>query len=540
MTTTVGVLSEATPGERRVALVPASVGRVATHGATVVVQAGAGAGSFFSDEDYRQAGAGVAPSAAEALRAAAIVAKVRPPTAAEVGLLRPGQVVVGLLEPARDPGRVAALAASGVTSFALELLPRITRAQSMDVLTSQAAIAGYKAALMAAAALPRFFPMLTTPAGTIRPAKVLVLGAGVAGLQAIATARRLGAIVEAYDVRPATREQVQSLGGALHRARHRRRGRRRLRARAHRQERERTGGADRRAHRRGRRRDHHGGRPRAPAPLLITAAVVDRMKPGAVIVDLAAEGGGNCELTRPGETVERHGVTVLGPLDVAGLLPVHASDTVRPQRLQLPRPAGPRRRAHARTGTTRSSPAALLTRDGASSTRPTRRARRGGFMISGWSRPLHLPAGRVHRLRGHRRACPVILHTPLMSRLQLRARHRRWSAPWSRSAGAHDRRAWSIGVHRRAARHANAVGGYAVTERMLEMFKSSRERGDAQPATGPERRLAGARARPAGRRRRRRPERRRRTVLTEAAMVVDVIQASYFAAAVLFIPACAA
>jgi NAD(P) transhydrogenase subunit alpha len=321
------VLTEVTPGERRVALVPASVGRAAALGAAIVVQAGAGAGSYFADEDYRQAGAAVATSAATLLADAAVLAKVRPPTAAEVALLRPGQVVLGLLEPARDPGRIAALAAAGVTSFALELLPRITRAQSMDALTSQAAVAGYRAVLLAATALPRFFPMLTTPAGTIRPARVLVLGAGVAGLQAIATARRLGATVEAYDVRPAAREQVESLGARFLSPD--------LDASA-------AGGYARELSAAERERqgaliaDHVAASdavittaavPGRRPPLLVTGAMVARMRPGAVVVDLAAEGGGNCELTRPGETVEQNGVTVLGPLDIASLLSVNASET---------------------------------------------------------------------------------------------------------------------------------------------------------------------------------------------------------------------
>ena len=327
MTTTVGVLSEVVPGERRVALVPAAVGRVAAFGVTVAVQAGAGAASFFADEDYREADATVVADPAALLADAAVIAKVRPPTAAEIGLLRAGQVVVGLLEPARDPAHVAALADAGVTSFALELLPRITRAQSMDALTSQAAVAGYRAVLLAATALPRFFPMLTTPAGTIRPARVLVLGAGVAGLQAIATARRLGAMVEAYDVRPAAREQVESLGGrflALEVDASGAGGYARELTAAEREQQEALIA------------DHVAASdavittaavPGRRAPLLVTAAMVARMRPGAVIVDLAAEGGGNCELTRPGETVERDGVTVLGPLDVASLLPVNASET---------------------------------------------------------------------------------------------------------------------------------------------------------------------------------------------------------------------
>ena len=327
MTTTVGVPAEVTPGERRVALVPAVLARLAPLGVGVAVQSGAGAGSFFSDDDYTAGGATVVTAAGKLFAQAEILVKVRPPTAAEIALLRPGQVVVGLLEPARDLERLRALAGSGATSFALELLPRITRAQSMDALTSQASVSGYRAALMAASGLGRFFPMLTTPAGTIRPAKVLVLGAGVAGLQAIATARRLGASVEAYDVRPAAREQVESLGArfvALD-----------LDASA-------AGGyarelsADERERQEAVLADHVAASdavittaavPGRRAPLLVSAAMAGRMRPGSVIVDLAAESGGNCELTRPGETVEHGGVRVIGPLDVPSALPVNASET---------------------------------------------------------------------------------------------------------------------------------------------------------------------------------------------------------------------
>jgi NAD(P) transhydrogenase subunit alpha len=310
-----------------VALVPAILARLAPLGVEVAVQAGAGAGSFFADDDYAAAGATVVAAAGELFARAELVVKVRPPTTAEIALLRPGQVLVGLLEPARDLERLRGLAASRATSFALELLPRITRAQSMDALTSQASVSGYRAALMAANALGRFFPMLTTPAGTIRPARVLVLGAGVAGLQAIATARRLGASVEAYDVRPAAREQVASLGArfvsldldasaASGYARE-------LTA----VERERQDAVL---------ADHVAASdavittaavPGRRAPLLVPAAMVGRMRPGSVIVDLAAESGGNCELTRPGETVEHGGVSVIAPLDVPSALPVNASET---------------------------------------------------------------------------------------------------------------------------------------------------------------------------------------------------------------------
>ncbi len=327
MSAKVAVPTEVTPGERRVALVPVAVAKLVGRGVEVAVEAGAGAGSFFADDDYAQAGALLVSAATELLRDADVVVKVQPPLPAEIALLHAGQVVVGFMEPARDPGRVARLRDSGVTAFALELLPRITRAQSMDALSSQASVAGYRAALMAASGLGRFFPMLTTPAGTIRPARVLVLGAGVAGLQAIATARRLGAMVEAYDVRPVAQEQVESLGAkflALD-----------VDASA-------TGGYAREltSEERGREGALIGEHvaasdavittaaiPGRRAPLLVTAEMVGAMRPGSVVVDLAAEGGGNCALTRPGETVERGGVTVFGPLNVPSLLPVNASET---------------------------------------------------------------------------------------------------------------------------------------------------------------------------------------------------------------------
>jgi H+-translocating NAD(P) transhydrogenase subunit alpha len=323
----VAVPTEVTPGERRVALVPAAVAKLVGRGIEVSVEAGAGIGSYFTDDEYSQAGARVAAATADVWQEADVVVKVQPPLAAEVDLLHAGQIVVGLLDPGRDPARVERLRDAGVTAFALELVPRITRAQSMDALTSQASVAGYRAALMAALGLGRFFPMLTTPAGTIRPAKVLVLGAGVAGLQAIATSRRLGAMVEAYDVRPVAKEQVESLGAKFLSLD--------IDASA-------AGGYARELTAEERERqsalvgDHVAGSdavittaaiPGRRAPVLVTEEMVRRMRPGSVVVDLAAEGGGNCALTRPGETVERGGVTIFGPLNVPSLLPVNASET---------------------------------------------------------------------------------------------------------------------------------------------------------------------------------------------------------------------
>ncbi|MGZ4200113.1 MAG: Re/Si-specific NAD(P)(+) transhydrogenase subunit alpha [Thermoleophilia bacterium] len=327
MSAKVAVPTEVTPGERRVALVPAAVAKLVARGVEVLVEPSAGSGSYFSSDDYAQAGARIVGSMAELLAEADVLVKVQPPILGEIALLRAGQILVGFMEPARDPERVARLRDAGVTAFAMELLPRITRAQSMDALTSQASVAGYRAALMAAMGLGRFFPMLTTPAGTIRPAKVLVLGAGVAGLQAIATSRRLGAMVEAYDVRPVAKEQVESLGAKFLSLD--------LDASA-------TGGYARELTPEERERqsallgEHVAGSdavittaaiPGRRAPLLLTEEMVAAMKPGAVVVDLAADSGGNCALTRPGETVEHGGVTVFGPLNVPSLLPVNASET---------------------------------------------------------------------------------------------------------------------------------------------------------------------------------------------------------------------
>jgi NAD(P) transhydrogenase subunit alpha len=319
----VGVPKETLAGETRVAIVPAVAEKYAALGAGVLVERGAGEASHYLDGEF--AGPVALGDAAAAL-GADVVLKVRPPSVAEVGQMREGAVVVGMLDPYRAADAVRALAERKVTSFALELLPRITRAQSMDALTSQASVAGYKAVLMAAGLSGRYFPMLTTPAGTIRPAKVLVLGVGVAGLQAIATARRLGAMVEAYDVRQATKEQVHSLGGRFIDTG--------IDAEA-------EGGYareltdDEKAKAAAIVADHVAAAdavittaavPGRAAPRLIDAATVERMKPGAVIVDLAAETGGNCELTRPGETVHHGGVLVHGPVNVPAMLPVHASD----------------------------------------------------------------------------------------------------------------------------------------------------------------------------------------------------------------------
>ena len=319
----VSVPKETAAGERRVALVPDLVRRLARSGVQTVVEAGAGAGAHYSDAAYVDAGAEIGDGFS-----GDVVAKVSPPSAEEVGRLRQGGVLVGFLQPLTAADTVRALADAGVTSFAMEAIPRITRAQSMDALSSQATVTGYLAAVIAARELPRFFPMLTTAAGTVRPAKVLVLGAGVAGLQGIATARRLGAAVEAFDVRVAVKEQIESLGARF------------LELDMGLEDAEAAGGYARPLTDEEQQRQREllaeaigqmdavictAAVPGRPAPLLVTEQAVRNMKPGSVIVDLAAETGGNCELTEPGETVVRADVTIIGPLGLASEMADHAS-----------------------------------------------------------------------------------------------------------------------------------------------------------------------------------------------------------------------
>jgi len=321
----VGVAKESAPGETRVAVVPDTARRLADDGLEVLAERGAGETATFADGDYEAAGARIVQT--DGLYAEAdVVCRVRRPSAAEVGLLREGQTLVALLQPLADPETVRALAAAGVTAFSLDAIPRVTRAQPMDALSSQSTVAGYKAALLAAEHLGKFFPMLTTAAGTIPPARVLVLGAGVAGLQAIATARRLGAVVSAFDVRPVVKEQVESLGAtfleldvegaegvggyavALAEDQHARE--QELIARhAHESDAVITTALV----------------PGKPAPELVTEEAVRGMRAGSVIVDLAAEAGGNCAATVPGETVVVEGVTVVGLTNLAATMPVHAS-----------------------------------------------------------------------------------------------------------------------------------------------------------------------------------------------------------------------
>jgi len=322
----VGIPKETARGEARVAIAPDVVKRLARKDVEFVVEAGAGDAASITDEALREAGATIATDASE-VWGADVVAKVRAPTPEEIGRMRDGGVVIGFLAPLTDPDTTRALADAGVTSFAMEAIPRITRAQSMDALSSQATVAGYRAVLIAALEMGRFFPMLTTAAGTIKPASVLVLGAGVAGLQAIATARRLGAQVTAFDVRSAVKEQVGSLGAKFLELD--------LEADA-----EGTGGYAKQLDEDAQRRQQEqlaqaAGRfdvvittaliPGKPAPKLLIADAVENMKPGSVIVDLAGEAGGNCELTRPGETIVEHGVTIAAPLNLPSDMPDHSS-----------------------------------------------------------------------------------------------------------------------------------------------------------------------------------------------------------------------
>jgi H+-translocating NAD(P) transhydrogenase subunit alpha len=321
----VSVPKESAAGERRVALVPDVVARLVSIGLEVAVEQGAGAGAHHPDSVYEEAGATVSEGVGFS---GDVVAKVGTPTPEEIGRLRPGAVLIGFLQPVTSAETTRALAEAGVTAFAMEAIPRITRAQSMDALSSQATVAGYRAALIAAQELGRFFPMLTTAAGTVRPASVLILGAGVAGLQAIATARRLGAVVQAFDVRAAVAEQIQSLGARF------------LELDLGLEDAEAAGGYARPLTDEEQQRQRElladeiarmdaviatAAVPGRRAPLLIIEDGVRRMKPGSVIVDLAAETGGNCELTEPGETVTRHEVTIVGPLNLPASMPDHAS-----------------------------------------------------------------------------------------------------------------------------------------------------------------------------------------------------------------------
>jgi NAD(P) transhydrogenase subunit alpha len=317
----VAIPRETAPGEQRVGLVPDALGRL--EGFTVALERGAGLSAGYPDSAYAEAGAELVDDAYEGVEC---VVKVAPPSAAEIERLRSGQILIAFLQPLTERPRIEELRNKGVLGFAMESIPRTTRAQSMDALSSQATVSGYKAALIAADTLPRFLPMLTTAAGTIAPARALVLGAGVAGLQAIATTRRLGAVVSGFDVRPAVREQVQSLGAAF------------LDLGVVGEETE--GGYARELSPEEQRRQQDAlearipdfdivittaAIPGRPAPRLIPSSAVEQMRPGSVIVDLAAESGGNCELTRPGEVIVVAGVTIVGLINLPSLMSAHAS-----------------------------------------------------------------------------------------------------------------------------------------------------------------------------------------------------------------------
>ena len=323
------VLKDTLAGERRVAIIPAALAALTKLGIEVVVEAGAGVAAGFPDAAFVEKGARIAASRAEAVAGAEIVLQVRPLRGdASLEGLTPRHVMVGFLDPLGAPQGAQAIAARGATAFALELLPRTTRAQAMDALSSAATVVGYKAVLLAAGALPRMFPMMMTAGGTLTPARVFVIGGGVAGLQAIATARRLGAVVQAYDVRPAVKEQVESLGGKF------------VELPIEAGDAQDAGGyakaMDESFYRRQREMMAKviaacdvvistAAVPGKKAPVLITAEMVDGMPPGSVIVDVAAEQGGNCEVTRAGEDVVRNGVTVMGPVNLAASVPNHAS-----------------------------------------------------------------------------------------------------------------------------------------------------------------------------------------------------------------------
>lgn len=331
------VLKEREVGESRVALVPETVGRLVQKGLTVWVEQGAGLGAYFPDSAYVEAGAQIGDDPVTLLAEADVVLKVAPPQPTEVSWFRGGTVLISFLDPLGRPRLVNDLAKQGVTAFSMEMIPRTSRAQSMDALSSQASLAGYKAVLIAAANLPKFFPMLTTAAGTIPPAKVFIIGAGVAGLQAIATARRLGAVVEAFDIRPQVKEEVQSLGAKF--------------VEVVLEESAEAGGGYARevseaSKEKSRQLIHdHVARadvvittaqvPGKRAPLLVTEAMIAQMKPGSVIIDLAAGQGGNCAGTEAGHQVVKNGVTLIGPVNLPASMPIHASQMYSKNLLSL-------------------------------------------------------------------------------------------------------------------------------------------------------------------------------------------------------------
>jgi NAD(P) transhydrogenase subunit alpha len=369
----VGVLRETAANETRVAVVPEIAAKLKAQGAVVLVEHGAGIAAHFPDGQYADASFADAPTV---LARADVLLKVQPPGLDEVNALKSGAVVIGFMQAYARPDLVRALKDRRITSFAMELVPRISRAQSMDALSSQAAVAGYKAVLIAANMLEKFLPMLTTAAGTIRPASVLVIGAGVAGLQAIATARRLGAVVEAYDVRSATKDQVKSLGAKFVETGVSAEG---------------AGGYARELTDEEKQKQQQvldariaaadaiistASVPGRAAPRIITRAAVERMRSGAVIIDIAAEQGGNCELTRAGETVLHNDVKIAGPVNLASLLPYHASEMYARNLFNLLKPAIPKGEWTV-DWTDEVFAGAVLTHDGQIKHEPTRKSVEG-------------------------------------------------------------------------------------------------------------------------------------------------------------------
>ncbi|QYX29860.1 Re/Si-specific NAD(P)(+) transhydrogenase subunit alpha [Sphaerospermopsis torques-reginae] len=328
----IAVAKEIEVCERRVSLIPDIVAKLVKQGLEIYVESGAGEKAFFTDADYEAAGAKIISDPATLWGEADIMLKVSPPQdredgRSEIDLLKPGSVLISFLNPLGNPQIAQKLAQRQITALSMELIPRTTRAQSMDALSSQASLAGYKTVLLAAAALPKYFPMLTTAAGTIAPAKVFIMGAGVAGLQAIATARRLGAVVEAFDIRPAVKEEVQSLGAKFVEVKLA-------------EETTAAGGYAKEISEDSKKRTQEvvaehiknsdvvittAQVPGRKAPILVTEEMVKAMKPGSVIVDLAAEQGGNCACTAPGKDIVYHGVTIIGPINLPSSMPVHAS-----------------------------------------------------------------------------------------------------------------------------------------------------------------------------------------------------------------------
>ncbi|TAE61721.1 MAG: Re/Si-specific NAD(P)(+) transhydrogenase subunit alpha [Nostocales cyanobacterium] len=328
----IAVAKEIEVCERRVSLIPDIVAKLVKQGLEIYVETGAGEKAYFTDADYEAAGAKIISDTVTLWGEADIMLKVSPPQdredgRSEIDLLKPGSVLISFLNPLGNPQVAQKLAQRQITALSMELIPRTTRAQSMDALSSQASLAGYKTVLLAAAALPKYFPMLTTAAGTIAPAKVFIMGAGVAGLQAIATARRLGAVVEAFDIRPAVKEEVQSLGAKFVEVKLE-------------EETVAAGGYAKEISEDSKKRTQElvathvknsdvvittAQVPGRKAPILVTEEMVKAMKPGSVIVDLAAEQGGNCACTEPGKDIVYHGVTIIGPINLPSSMPVHAS-----------------------------------------------------------------------------------------------------------------------------------------------------------------------------------------------------------------------